>query len=48
MRGRERKGKVLMMGAGSRSRSQARAEGAARRSQKRADERGWRRLEDRA
>lgn len=48
MRGRERKGKVLMMGGGSRSRSQARAETAARRSQKRADERGWRRLEARA
>lgn len=39
MRGRERKGKILMMAGGSRSRSQARAEDAARRSRKRADER---------
>ena len=46
MRGRERKGKVLLMSGG--SRSQARAETSARRSQKRADERGWRKLEDRA
>lgn len=48
MRGRERKGKILMMAGGSRSRSQARAEDAARRSRKRADERAARRFEERA
>jgi hypothetical protein len=37
MRGRERKGKILMMSGGSRSRSQARAEDTARRSRKRAE-----------
>lgn len=36
-----RPGKYHQVGAGSRSRSQARAERAARRSQKRADERAW-------
>jgi len=41
------KGKALQIGAGSRRRSQARAEDAARRSRKRADERRWRREEGR-
>lgn len=39
MRGRERKGKVILFGGGSLRPSQRRAERAARRSQKRADER---------
>lgn len=45
MRGRERKGKVIMFGGGSLRPSQRRAEKVARRSQKRADERAWRQLE---
>lgn len=43
MRGRERKGKVIMFGGGSLRPSQRRAEKAARRSQKRASERAWKR-----
>lgn len=43
-----RKGKTLQIGAGSRSRSQARAENAARRSRKRADRRAAFRHEARA
>lgn len=38
-----RRGKALQIGAGSRRRSQAKAEDKARRSRKRASERAWRR-----
>jgi len=42
------RGKTLQIGAGSRRRSQAKAEDAARRSRKRAAERRWRREEARS
>lgn len=48
MRGRERKGKVILFGGGSLRPAQRRAERAARRSQKRAGEREWRAHEARA
>jgi hypothetical protein len=40
-----KRGKYLQIGAGSRSRSQAKAEDAARRSRKRADNRRWKKEE---
>jgi hypothetical protein len=43
-----KRGKYIQIGSGSRSRSIARAETAARRSRKRADDRAARRYEDRA